>query len=658
MQKRTLGRSGLEVSALGLGCITKHQKLFIALLLISVSIIASTYATAGANNGKSMSASRPSGQPTLYPGGVWEPGPAKYGATIVRDVPVKMDDGVVLNATIAYPTDMATGQRASGRFPVVVEHTPYVTLGGPVEPNTYLTEHGYIYAVVRARGLGKSGGEVQFWSQREGLDGKAIVEWAARTLEGSDGRVGLIGCSWPGGIALTDSAFVGPESPLKATVAACVGLENILRQSFMVGGVPTMGFWNFTARAADLTGNSAAGTRFFNWMQGEIPAGGDPAYAGEFWKGRMSLTFAQRIVDNGVPVLLWSSWGDIVENGTVRAYTALQNAWGKRPLYGAMTADQPTSPRYQIIMGNWKHAEGLDAGIYLQWMETWLKGVDTGIGNTSTPMHLFEPGTERWFNAARYPLVENYTNWHLDAGGMLTSGAPARNAHDKLVWGDPAQAGSKLTFTTLPFTKGATLAGPISATFYASSSNTNLELIARLYDVSPDGSVTLISRGTILGSQRELDDAKSWRDGRGTVIWPWPKLEKDDYLTPGEIYRFDIALAARQWGVAPYHSLRLELTTQTPALLCPQEGLPPLNDNDPCRLTAPQLKTVPGATYTIYYGAEQGSTLNLPQLSWQSFPAVRSGVVPTPWSEHYRRMGDTRLGDKVYTLPLDWGNDR
>ena len=46
-------------------------------------------------------------------------------------MPVTMDDGVVLNGSVAYPTDLKTGKRASGRFPVVVEHIPYVKLVAP-----------------------------------------------------------------------------------------------------------------------------------------------------------------------------------------------------------------------------------------------------------------------------------------------------------------------------------------------------------------------------------------------------------------------------------------------------------------------------------------------------------------------------------------------
>lgn len=47
---------------------------------------------------------------TPWPGGRWEPGPAEYGATIVRNVRVLMNDGVTLNATVGYPSDPSTGE--------------------------------------------------------------------------------------------------------------------------------------------------------------------------------------------------------------------------------------------------------------------------------------------------------------------------------------------------------------------------------------------------------------------------------------------------------------------------------------------------------------------------------------------------------------------
>lgn len=166
---------------------------------------------------------------TAYPSGKWQPGPPKYGFKIVNDVQIKMDDGAVLNASIAYPTDLMTAEKAKGKFPVVIEHTPYVQFSVPVEPNTYFTEHGYISVMLTARGGGKSTGEVDNSGSRDAKDGKAVVQWAAYELEGSDGRVGMVGCSWPGMLALDTAGHIGKKSPLKAIVAACSGFEAIHR---------------------------------------------------------------------------------------------------------------------------------------------------------------------------------------------------------------------------------------------------------------------------------------------------------------------------------------------------------------------------------------------------------------------------------------------
>ena len=468
-------------------------------------------------------------RPTPYPGGRWEPGPAKFGATEVDDVAVKMDDGIVLRASIAYPTDLATGKRAAGAFPVVVEHTPYVRFANPVAPLTFFAEHGYITVVVRARGTGASEGTVELFSPRDGLDGKAIVNWAAHDLEGSDGRVAMIGCSYPGGLALLAAAQVGRDSPLKAVVAACVGLNNVNRQSWMVDGLPTTGFANYSAYGAALWGDSPPAKKFFDFIVTGVMKGQDPAYERAFWGDRIPIRLAKDIVDNDVPVLLWSGWGDIVETGAVRAYTDFQNAHAHRPLGGPMAPGQATTPRYQLIMGNWEHGGGLDLGVYLEWIETWLNGVDTGIQKTTTAMHAFEAGSGRWTNLAGYPAVKASTPLYLGRSERLETVRPSADGKNELRWGPPERPHGRLTFTTQPLERGVTLAGPISATIYARSRTRNLELIARVYDVGADGAAVLISKGAVLGSQRALDRVYSWADSSGVVTWPWPTLNGDDY---------------------------------------------------------------------------------------------------------------------------------
>ena len=587
------------------------------------------------------------GAQTPYPGNKWEPGPARYGTTAPDQAAISTTEGVVLQAQVWYPSDPATGARADGDFPVIIELTPYPRLRAPLSPIVFLTERGYIYAVVRPRGSGGSTGQLQQFSSIDGRDGAAAVDWAT-ALDGSDGRVGLLGCSYPGGTALATAAYAGPDAPVKAVVAACIGLDMQHRQVWTTNGLPNAALSAYAPRAADIMGGVESAAAYFADFYANFMAGGPEAYDG-YWDHRLPLAWAGNIARNEIPTLLWSGWNDINEIGALHAFVALQNAAAGRPVYAPMAEDPPADPRYQLIMGNWGHAQGLDAGIMLQWFETWLKDVDTGIGQTATPMHLFENGTDRWINVARYPLVDDYTDWYLTSVGNLTDVTPDAGGTAELHWASPETEEGQLAFETPPFTNGATLAGPISATIYARSTNTNLALIAKLYEVAPDGAVERVSMGALLGSQRNLDSDRSWTDRDGTITWPWPTLRRDDFLTPGEIYRLHVPFAARQWAVAPGHRLRLELTTRSPQEICPDEGNVALV-SEPCHLTRPQQETLPGGQYTVLFGPKHPSALHLPQLPWETFEGVRSGPPPADWTDEPSPYLD-------FTLPLDWGSN-
>lgn len=582
---------------------------------------------------------------TAYPGRTWSPPPATYSADTRRDVSISLADGTRLAATVAWPTDKATGQRAAGTFPVIIEFTPYVGFSQPVGPVAYFVERGYIHAVVRPRGTGGSSGELQQFTSQDGRDGAEVVAWAA-ALDGSDGRVAMAGCSYPGATGLATAAAVGPDSPLKVVVASCIGLDMQHRQVWSTNGLPNAALTAYAPFAGNMMGNQPSVTGYFGNFLSSIMAGGPEAYDG-YWLDRLPLSRAADIVANGVPVLLWTGWSDINEIGGVHAYVAMQNAAAGNPVDAPMDLAH-TDPRWQIIVGDWAHGQGLDLGVYLQWIETWLKGADTGIGKTATPMHVFEKGTNRWINLAGYPVAPAATRLFLAPDASMAQ-APAADGSLPLAFGSPEARDGRQVFTTAPFADGATLAGPISATLYASSSNTNLAFIANLYDVAPDGSEQRISMGALLGSQSKLVTKRSWRDANGTMIWPWHELLRDDYLQPGQVQRFDLFLAARQWGLAPGHRLRLALTTQSPAEVCPAEGTPPFV-SEPCRLTAPQQATLPGGVYRLQFGPQQPSALNLPLLPYRAFTGVDAGSTPTAWSENQRI-----LEPATTTLPLDWG---
>ena len=47
---------------------------------------------------------------TPWPGGTWQPDPAKYTMTVVQNIPLKMNDGVTLIANVGYPADPSTAR--------------------------------------------------------------------------------------------------------------------------------------------------------------------------------------------------------------------------------------------------------------------------------------------------------------------------------------------------------------------------------------------------------------------------------------------------------------------------------------------------------------------------------------------------------------------
>jgi uncharacterized protein len=300
-----------------------------------------------------------------------------------------------------------------------------------------------------------------------------------------------------------------------------------------------------------------------------------------------------------------------------------------------MRPDQRATGRYQIISGDWGHGGGLDQAIMLEWYDTFVKRQNTGIDKIHTPLHLYERGSNRWINAAQYPIVSDYTKLYLGPKGELARQPIRADQTDTLVWEQPDQPGGLLTFETRPFAKGATLAGHVSATVHASSSNTNLELIASLYDVAPNGTATLVTNGAVLGSQRARVRERSWYDEDGTPVLPYLAQKRDDYLIPGHTYRLEIALSPRQRAIVPGNRLRLTLTTQTPTAVCAGGG------TDPCVPTAPQAATLPRGVYTIHYGKRTASSLNLPLLPYGFFATATGGVTATSGGAN---------------VPLDWSS--
>ena len=567
------------------------------------------------------------GTSSPWPGGTWRPGPETYGVTIRYDVPIRMSDGVTLYANVGYPADPETGARAEGTFPVLLSQNPYTPV---ITPDPYLITRGYIYVVMDVRGTTERSKapvepDAQFFGPRNAQDGVEAVDFVAHHLDGSNGVVGLTGCSFLGINQLFTAAKLGPGSPVKAMVPACASLGY---ETFFDGGIPSQTMGAFGIVPFGSAWNIALNGGFAKDLHDEVDAGGDAAFNRRFWRLRNAVDEAQAIVDSDIPALLWTGWGALEVQGAVDLYAALQNASAGRDPYAAMRAGQPVTGRYQLVVGELFHGGGLDLSFQLQWFDHWLKGEDNGIDRTLTPMHLYELGTGRWVNTDRLP-IESSTAFHLDAAGGLTRQVPAPSTAD-LRWAQPEEAGASLTTTSAPLDRTMSVAGPVSASVYASSTSTNLELIATLDDVAPDGTATKVADGSLIGSLRELDRAKSWFDADGHLIKPYHPYSHDEPLLPGQVQRFDIKMDTALHSVPAGHSLRLTLTTQAPASSCGfGNAIGVVGPASPCYPTKPQVAALTGSTTTIHTGGRQASVVAIPLVEPTKLAETLACVTPT-----------------------------
>ena len=567
------------------------------------------------------------GPKTPYPGGSWTVPTASYGTTIDSDVQIKMSDGVVLIGDVSYPTDLKTGKRATGTFPVLLTQNPYGPVFGAASGELFVT-HGYIFASIDVRGTSRSAGVHDMFSPREAEDGAALVAWAAK-LEGGDGRVGLHGCSQLGINQLETVSKLGPDSPVKAMIPAC-GSGDFYRDTAFDNGIPT-------AVGDALVGTSSEA------MQADMYLYRD------YWKTRDRLARAPAMAATGIPMLLWSGWHEPGALGSLELYTALQNLTAGRPQSAKIAAGDALMGKYQVIIGDWSHAGGLDQGIQLQWFDTWIKGVDTGLPkDTATPLHLAElAGTKRWVNASTYPIVPKHTALFLAGGGKLLTAAEAAAGGDELKWVPPGQQSAAVEYTSEPFAKGAMLAGPLAARLQATSSNKNLQLVIEVLDRAADGKLALLSRGSVLGSLCRTDPDKSWTDENGLPMRPYLTLDEDQPLTAGTPTQLDVPLWPTLWSIEPGHSLVVRVSTQPRSDDCGELLGVPVG----CNPTPAMQQSLSGGVYTLHRGGELKSLISLPLLEHGALETSESAVSPTG------RVTDPTqqaLGVTEYPLPIDW----
>jgi putative CocE/NonD family hydrolase len=360
--------------------------------------------------------------------------------------------------------------------------------------------------------------------------------------------------------------------------------------------------------------------------------GGDAAYDGPFYRERSPL----RVIDDvDVPTFLVGGEFDLFQRGTPMLFEHLQ------------ANGVPT----RLIVGPWDHLQGSsgegigDAGygslaeLQLRWFDHWLRGrPDPALDTDIAPVTRYEQGSGRWRTTdhwvtdgarARSYLLSGSATVGGEHGALTTSTHPAEGTADvppvpvsglctrsanqwtaglpNAVLADnpcladnAANDSSGVVFETGPLEEAVRLAGPVNAKLYTSSVGGDGMLSVALEDVAPDGTVTRLSGGWQVLSQRALDaDRTRYLDGKVLQPFhPFTRASKEP-LADGEVAPVDVEVFPTAAKIRRGHRLRLAVQAfDVPHL-------------------APSAQDLPGTLtmMTIHASAEYPSELTIPWVA-------------------------------------------
>jgi hypothetical protein len=526
---------------------------------------------------------------------------------------ILMRDGVKLYTAVYVPKD------ATRRYPILLTRTPYSLRPYGVDnypdqlgPSAAFVKAGYIFVLQDVRGRYMSGGE--FTNMRpllarsqgkrgaaatdESTDAFDTIDWLVKHVPQNNGRVGLVGISYPGFYAAC--ALVGAHPALKAVSPQAPIADWFIGDDFHHNGAlllsPAFNFLYFfgqprrqpTRKHAQIFEHDTPdGYDFF------LRLGPLANIDGRYFKGKVAF------------------WKEMVRHGTYDAYwqarELTQHLRGVRPavmtvggwfdaedLYGTLKvhgAIERSGPRGQnlLVMGPWAHggwsrADGEKLGnvsfgaktsfffreqVELPFFEHHLKGRKPHRLAKAT---VFETGTNIWRSHNVWPPRAAERELCLAPGARLSLGGSTGAAGFDEYISDPAKpvpytsypvmrmpaehmtddqrfATSRtdvLAYESEVLREDMTLAGPIAVRLFVSTTGTDADFVVKLVDVYggdyPDPRPN--PRGVRMGGYQQLV--------RGDVVRAKfrSSLSKPEPLTPGKLTRLELLL------LDVYHTFR------------------------------------------------------------------------------------------------------
>ncbi|HET6837569.1 MAG TPA: CocE/NonD family hydrolase, partial [Gemmatimonadales bacterium] len=194
----------------------------------------------------------------------WAQAPSDYSCRFAR-VPVR--DGIHLNTSICEP------RGAHGPLPFLLTRTPYGIAGDTTVRQDYrfFARDGYIFVFQDIRG--RYGSEGQFIMQRpprassdtagvdESTDTYDTVTWLLKNVPANNGRVGVLGVSYPGFLATM--AGVNPHPAVKAISPQAPMTDTWMGDDFFHQGAFRLSYGFEYAGSMELSSDSP--------LSGELP---------------------------------------------------------------------------------------------------------------------------------------------------------------------------------------------------------------------------------------------------------------------------------------------------------------------------------------------------------------------------------------------------
>ncbi|MFI8200116.1 CocE/NonD family hydrolase [Streptomyces sp. NPDC085942] len=482
--------------------------------------------------------------------------------TTREDVYIPLPDGTGLYARIWRPL-------TEEPVPALLEYLPH-RLSDRTAPrdrqrHPWYAGHGYASVRVDVRGHGNSEGlPGDAYDERELQDGVAVIHWLAQR-EWCSGRVGMFGISW-GGVNSLQIAALAPE-PLKAVVTVCSTDDRYGNGGHYLGG---------SVLAAGMHARAAA-------MLASACRPPDPTYVGDGWKEmwRERLEAVEPLVHTWLAHqsrdAYWKHGSVCEDYGAIKADVLAVGGWHDPYRDTVLRLVEHLDPgRVRGIIGPWSHrypdrgtAPGPAIGFLqetLRWWDQHLKGKETGvmrepllrswISGPHPPATAYGTLPGRWVGDTSWPsenvtpvayalqggerIVASPQQTGLDAGRFL----PFGNAAD--LPPDQRDEDAKSVAFEFPVTDAPIeILGRPRVKLRIRMDVPHGQAVARLCDVAPDGSSTLITRGALnLAARHGRDRADAWLPGeREDVV-----LDLDGIghaFAPG--HRIRIAISSAYW---------------------------------------------------------------------------------------------------------------